>query len=410
LNQDIKLPTINKGRKSETQTIIYNQELKDFSEKLIQLQYEIAGKTTIDSDDKVSARGWCYLLEGDNIITKGEFEQCFKIINYCRKNGYLPIDFVAQDKSREFFNTESLEADKLKPKEYLIDYLDFVKDIEKRKNDIAFWESQKYYIQVIVEKIDVRNLFNDICEKYHIPIANAKGWSDMLMRDDLISRYKEAEAIGLIPVLLYYGDFDPAGIKIADTIRENLKQLEKATNWNPKNLIIDHFGLTIDFINENSILWIDNLETGGKRNLGNLYKQYKEGKKVKLFEYEINYIEKYGVRKCEANAILKIRKKAINQCEQIIQKYLGIDPFETYDKEIKKTRKAVYELMEKVNYKSKIQNLIDEINNQNQNNYNKGMMKMDLIKIKCEKCWYFRTKCILNINKPKECKCFSKKE
>jgi hypothetical protein len=33
--------------------------------------------------------------------------------------------------------------------------------------------------------------------------------------------------------------------------------------------------------------------------------------------------------------------------------------------------------------------------------------KMDLIKIKCEKCWYFRPECILNI-KPKECKCFSK--
>ena len=362
MDYKIKLPKQKKGRKTVQEKAVYELELKDFSDKLKDLQYIIAGTKYIREKDKVSARGWCYLLEGFGVITKDQFDKCFKIINLCRKEGYLPIDFVAQDSSREFFNIESLTEEYKKPLDYLVSYLMWVKKCDKSKKDVAFWQSQKYYIQIMVEKLDVRNLFIDVCEKYHIPISNAKGWSDMLSRNDMIKRFKEAEQIGLIPVLLYYGDFDPAGIKIADTLRKNIIDLEKATKWNPKNLIIDHFGLTIDFINKNGILWIDNLITGGKRNLGNLYKQYKEGKEnIKIFDYEIKYIEKYGVRKCEANAILPIRDIAIKQCETVIIKYLGDNPFEVYNKEVKRIQQEITKLMRTVNVKKKVRNLVYEL-------------------------------------------------
>lgn len=363
----IKLPKTSKGRKTEAQQNQYNSELQDFANNLIKLQIEIAGPGYIEETDKISARGWCYLLEGFGTITKDKFDQCFKIINFCRKEGYLPIDFVAQDKSRIFFNIENLTEKYQKPLDYIVSYLLWTRKCDKRKEDVAFWESQKYYIQCMVEKIDVRNLFNGVCEEYHIPISNAKGWSDMLSRNDLILRFKKAEEIGLIPVLLYYGDFDPAGIKIAETLKKNIIDLEKATNWSPDNLIIDHFGLTIEFIEQNDILWIDNLITGGKRNLGNLYEQYKEGKeKVKIFDYEIDYIEKHGVRKCEANAILPFRQIAIKQCEDIIQKYLGDNPFEVYNKKVKKNRNEVTKLMRTINFKKEIRSLICKLIKPNQ--------------------------------------------
>lgn len=362
MSYEIKLPNQKKGRKSVRDKLIYESELRNFAYKLKELQFRIAGKLHIRDKDKISARGWCYLIEGFGAITKDQFDRCFKVINFCRKEGYLPIDFVAQDSSREFFNVESLTEKYTKPLDYLVSYLMWVKKCDKSKKDVAFWQSQKYYIQVMVEKLDVRNLFIDVCEKYHIPISNAKGWSDMLSRNDMIKRFKEAEEIGLIPVLLYYGDFDPAGLKIADTLRKNIMDLEKATEWNPKNLIIDHFGLTIDFINKNHILWIDNLITGGKRNLGQLYKQYKDGKKdVKIYGYEIRYIDKYGIRKCEANAILPYREIAIKQCEDVIVKYLGSNPFETYNKEVKKIQKEITKLMRTVNVKKRIRNLVLEL-------------------------------------------------
>jgi len=310
--EKVRLPETKKGRKTKEAMEKFQSELVLFAETLLEINNTL--------HDKVSARGWCYLLEGFGAINKDQFASTQKIINRCRKEGLLPIDFVAGDKARSFLHVESLSEDYKDPKEFINRYLDFIKNIHEYKEDVAFWESQEYYVQVMVEKIDVLNLFDDVCKDYHVPIANAKGWSDLLSRYHLATRFKEAEEMGLKPVLLYYGDFDPAGIKIADTFKKNLRDIEKATNWSPENLIIDRFGLTYQFIEDNGLLWIDNLTTGTGRDLGKLFEQYKEGKKAKIMDYEIQYIEKYGAKKCEANAILPIRDIAIDNCEKAIQK------------------------------------------------------------------------------------------
>ena len=336
----------------------YQKELKEFAESLIQIQLDISGKESlynIENKDKISVRGWCYQLEGFKTITKSQFDYCQRIINICRKEGYLPIDFVAQDEARNFFYVENLTEDYKTPEYHINCRLRWARDCQNSKKDVAFWESQGCYIQMMVEKLDVRNLFLDTCEKYHTPICNAKGWSDILSRYHLAMRFKEAEELGLKPVLLYYGDFDPAGIKIGENIKKNLKDIEKATEWNPDNLIVDVFGLTYEFIEENGLLWIDNLETGGKKDLSN--PSHPDHNKP----YVQDYLKKYGVRKCEANAILPIRKKAIKYCEAIITKYLGDDPFSVYDEAMKDRKEEVLELMEVIDLKPRIQAIIEDL-------------------------------------------------
>ena len=60
---------------------------------------------------------------------------------------------------------------------------------------------------------------------------------------------------GQIPVVLYCGDFDPVGLQISDTLHANITQLAAAVGWQPDNLIIDRFGLNIDWIaNPSSII------------------------------------------------------------------------------------------------------------------------------------------------------------
>ena len=269
----------------------------------------------------------------------------------------MPVDFVATDDSRTFLNVGELTKTPETALSWTLSWFNYVKGLENRKNDIAFWESQEYYIQMMVEKIDVMNLFKGICKKYHIPISNAKGWSDLLSRNYLALRFKEAEELGLIPVLLYYGDFDPAGIKIAETMRKNLRDIEKATEWNPDNLIVDHFGLTYEFIEDNKLLWIDNLITGGKKNLAD--PKHPDHNKP----YVKDYITKYGVRKCEANAILPIGNVAKRHCQDIIQGYLGVNPFETYKKKVAEGKAEVRELLNAINFKDRIEEMIDDIKN-----------------------------------------------
>jgi len=62
----------------------------------------------IDSrlDFKQGARGWCYTLENNNIINKGEFDRTEEAINDCRKLGLLPINFCAEDVSRSWEGVE----------------------------------------------------------------------------------------------------------------------------------------------------------------------------------------------------------------------------------------------------------------------------------------------------------------
>lgn len=354
-NIKIRLPESRKGRKSQDSLKQHEQQLKEFAEGLIEMQYKIAGKRVIKEKDKVSARGWCYLLEGFKLIDKTQFDYGERIINHCRKEGYLPIDFVAIDKAREFFHVENIHIETKDAREWVNSHLRWMRKIYHHKDDITFWENQKYYIQMVVEKIDVRNLFDDICEHYHIPISSAKGWSDLLLRYYLALRFKEAEEIGLKPVLLYYGDFDPAGILIANKFKKNLADIQKASGYDPKNLIVDRFGLTIDFIQKHNILWIDNLKTGSKKDLSN--PTHPDHNKP----YVKGYIQKYGVKKCEANAILPIRDFAKQDCKNVIQKYLGTKSHDKYQEVMDNAQKEVKAMLKAIDYKNRIQEIMDEI-------------------------------------------------
>lgn len=352
---EIKIPKVKRGRRTSEQTLQYEKEMNDFANSLKEKQKEIVKPDGLIM--KISARGWCYLLEGWKAITKDQFDQTQKLINTCRKTGLLPIDFVARDEARSFNNVEELSEEYKNPKEFVNDWLETVRKVYNIKEDVAFWESQDCYIQMMVEKIDVKVLFSEICEKYHVPINNAKGWSDLHSRNELAQRFKEAEEKGLKPILLYYGDFDPAGILISDILKNNMKQIEKATGWNSDNLTVDRFGLTIDFIKENNLLWIDNLMTGGKKELNN--PKHPDHNKA----YVQEYLKKYGVRKCEANAILPISNIAIDDCEKTILKYLGDDCFEVYDKKIKEIQQETKNALKTVNFKQRISELMNDIDN-----------------------------------------------
>jgi len=338
----LKLPIIKKGRRSKDQEIEYNSSLMNFAETLKELDKKMI--------DKVSSRGLCFLLEGFGLIDKSQFDFAQKIINICRKNGMLPLDFALEDTARKFYNTEPLKPKYETPEEYLVGWLEHIRDVYEDKKDVSYWQSQKYYVQMMAEKIDVRNLFRRTCKEFHIRICNAKGWSDLNTRGDLASKFKEAEEMGLIPVLLYYADFDPVGILISDKIKKNLNDIKKGTKWDPKNLIIDKFGLTYDFIERNKLTWIDNL-------LSSNGKPADERK-----QYVKDYVAKYGRRKVEANAILIIPDIAINQCRETILKYIDVKVSkEKYDKIVSERVKEVKDLMDKIDFTENIDKIIESV-------------------------------------------------
>jgi len=304
------------------------EKLREFASKVQKLSDQIGFK--------VSARGWCYQLESERLINKDEFDKVESWINKCRKKGILPIDFTAEEEGRKFSVVE--EPNKSSPVRFMGLYVDAALKAEDYYTP-DWWDGEDYYIQMLVEKIDLKTLFMPVCEKYHIPIATSKGWSSMLQRAIYARRFKEAEDNGLQPVLLYCGDHDPDGLRISDFIKKNLDDLKNIEwedglgGYDPNGLEIVRFGLDADFIEQHNITWINNLITGSGKNLADPnHRNYS-------MTYVQDYIDTHGERKCEANAIVPIPDISRELVEKAIKSFVGDfaeDRFQKKRDEVKK--------------------------------------------------------------------------
>ncbi len=296
---------------------------------------------------KVSARGWAYILEGKGEITKGDFKAAEKLINDCRKDGTLPVDICLDDEGRATEGIEDLDDDvddEIERWEYTLGCA------PDNYTPVSFWEDQTYYVEMRVEKVDLKSLFKPICDEYHIPIANQSGWADLLSRTRMLVRmYLHWRKYGNIPVLLYCGDFDPGGLSISDWMRDNLKEMAAATAYILRRdhgikvtkeeiedfidtIEIVRFGLNYDFIEENNLTWIDNLETGSGKRLDD--PSHPDHDKA----YVQDYIRQYGARKVEANALVVAPEAGRKLCRNAILEYVDADAPDEYEASLEEPR------------------------------------------------------------------------
>jgi hypothetical protein len=280
---------------------------------------------------RVSSRGWGYILEQRGLINKDQFDKVEGVINRCRREGLLPVDFVAEESARAFSNIETPTRGT-----HAAHVLGWVEAALRSESYFTpdWWEGEKFYIQMVVEKIDLVTLFEPICARFHIPIANAKGWSSILQRAEYCRRFAAAEQRGLRCVLLYCGDHDPDGLRISETLRKNLEDVSRIRwedghdGYNPESLEIFRFGLERDFILKNKLTWIDNLITGSGKDLGSpSHPNYG-------LPYLTRYLQTVGRRKCEANSIVIVPEMGRRLCEQAVLKYLGRDAEKRFDRKV----------------------------------------------------------------------------
>lgn len=175
---------------------------------------------------EVSSRGWCYLLEQYG-LPKGDFKLAQSMMTDLRKTGQLPIDICAEDMARQWQELEQLDC--------------YDPDNEARRihtsidnwidgwTPFSFWWDKPVYLLCMVEKIDLVSLFRDVCRKYHVPICNARGWSNLHSRGRFCQMVKE-ECRDKRVVLLYFGDFDPVGLNISNTLPRTLSIFTKPTS------------------------------------------------------------------------------------------------------------------------------------------------------------------------------------
>jgi hypothetical protein len=138
-------------------------------------------------------------------------------------------------------------------------------------------------------------------------------------------------------VLLYCGDHDPGGLHISDFLRSNMAEVSASVDWTPDSLIIDRFGLNYEYIMDQCLTWIDNLETGSKKRLDLAKPSHPDHH----LTYVQDYLAKFGGRKVEANALVVRPEAGRGLCREAILKYVAEDAPAAYREKLRPFREEL---------------------------------------------------------------------
>lgn len=169
-------------------------ELKDYMPlTLRQIYYQMVGKGFIEN--KVS-----------------EYGMLSKLLKYARIDGAIDWDCI-EDRVRAFHDLTGFNNQHQFIKQEVSNFL------EGYKRELV--QDQEKYIEVWIEKDALSSIFKRVCERYSVPVVVCRGFSSISFLNDFKNRlyYKTDK----IPLMLYFGDFDPSGVEMLESMKTTLR-------------------------------------------------------------------------------------------------------------------------------------------------------------------------------------------
>lgn len=283
---------------------------------------EVIEAMSLETGYKFGPRGWAYYAEGLGLITKGEFARFEKLLTTMRKAGELDPDVIEPDTSRIATTVHDFTADYETPRqhaEYAVGQI--ANDLEgwaRSFYEHGYWDDLDYYVEMIVEKKDLVQIFGDAATRLRVRITNGKGDTDIHSRLAMLKRFRDHSRAGRRCVLLAIGDHDPKGLFIVDGLRRTLMSCAnlKGLDWVDPEFDVVNIGITETQIDELGLMKIGNLETGGGKDLAN--PRHPDHHKP----YVQDYIDRFGVWKCEANALVSSPERAVRIFTDAVARYI----------------------------------------------------------------------------------------
>lgn len=282
---------------------------------------------------KFGPRGWAYYAEGLGLITKGEFDRFEKLLTDMRKDGELDPDVIEPDASRIATEVADYEANDETPEEMAQAAIDDISDNLKlwvrSYHEHGYWDGLDFYVEMIVEKKDLVQIFKKTADLYRVRITNGKGDTDIHTRLAMLKRFRDHSEAGRRCILLAIGDHDPKGLDIVDGLHRTIMSCVdiKGLDWDEPDFEVINVGLTERQINDLGLMKIGNLETGGGKDLAD--RRHPDHNKP----YVQDYLSRFGVWKCEANALVGNPRGAEALLKAAITDYIPEDhPWEIRDK------------------------------------------------------------------------------
>lgn len=174
------------------------------------------------ADGVLTIRGLHYQLVGIGMTnTMRHYKRVVGAMIEARWEGLISFETFSDNDRAMIGETEASETDlddKISSGKWLIEYR--MKNYSKNR-----WENQPYYPEVFIEKKALQNVFTNPCKRLDVALGACKGYPSLTFINEAADRFKEAEARGKKPIILYFGDYDPSGEDIPRSIEDNLIKL-----------------------------------------------------------------------------------------------------------------------------------------------------------------------------------------
>lgn len=173
------------------------EEWKDYLPlTLRQIHYQLVGKGYIEN-------------------THSTYSGLSKIIKWARLDGLIGWN-VIEDRTRSLHRRFFFES-----KESFIETnrSRFLKGYSRN-----LLEGQKKYIEVWIEKDSLSSLFERVCDKYMVPVMVCRGFSSVSVIRDFVRRTDKRRKSGQDIIMLYFGDFDPSGMEMLESMKMTIEE------------------------------------------------------------------------------------------------------------------------------------------------------------------------------------------
>ena len=155
-----------------------------------------------------------YQLVGKDYIpnTRSQYNMLSNLLKWARLDGYVSWNDL-EDRVRAHHSSGGYEN---KAQFISQEMVLFLRGYHRNR-----MQSQKKHIEIWIEKDALSSIFTKVAETYGISVVVCRGFSSVSFLNNFKKRLEKQE--GKKPVMLYFGDFDPSGVEMLNSMQTTLE-------------------------------------------------------------------------------------------------------------------------------------------------------------------------------------------
>lgn len=191
------------------------QEFKWTNHNIDKLNLVIEILNELDGYKPLTLRQVYYRMVGKGYIDnkKSEYVMLSKLLKWARIDGHVSWSDI-EDRVRAYHGSGGWDN--------VDSYVNCEINSLFRYYSRDLSQSQPKYIEIWIEKDALSSIFTRAAEKYNVPVTVCRGFSSVSFLNDFKQRL-ERNSGGRPAVMLYFGDFDPSGVEMLESMKMTLQ-------------------------------------------------------------------------------------------------------------------------------------------------------------------------------------------